>query len=122
MLDDILLFVGEPGTNISTVTFDFDDSHDVAHLLSIRLSGKLPEHTEIDEDGNIIEDRTVKISNMKFDDIELGQVFFENCKYKHDFNGTQEPVIEKFHGVMGCNGTVELEFSTPIYMWLLENM
>jgi hypothetical protein len=23
---------------------------------------------------------------------------------------------------MGCNGTVSLKFTTPIYMWLLETM
>jgi len=44
------------------------------------------------------------------------------AQYQHDFNGTGNPTIDKFYGEMGCNGTVSLKFTTPIYLWLLENM
>ena len=121
-LDNILLFVGEPTQDINKFSFSFDDSHEIPHRLCIKLSGKLPDHTKIDSDNNIVYDRVVKISNVRFDDIDLGHVFFEKCTYTHDFNGTKDETTTKFYGVMGCNGTVEFEFSSPIYLWLLENM
>mgnify|MGYP003352455181 CR=1 FL=1 len=42
--------------------------------------------------------------------------------YRHDYNGTGQPTEDNFFGVLGCNGTVELRFTTPIYLWLLEHM
>jgi hypothetical protein len=44
------------------------------------------------------------------------------AKYQHDFNGTGKLTTQNFYGELGCNGTVSLKFSTPIYIWLLENM
>ena len=46
----------------------------------------------------------------------------EQAVYTHDFNGTQPEIEDTFFGEMGCNGTVSLRFTTPIYLWLLENM
>jgi hypothetical protein len=42
--------------------------------------------------------------------------------YEHNANGTGPLVQDKFYGEMGCNGTVTLEFSSPTYLWLLEQM
>ena len=42
--------------------------------------------------------------------------------YRHDYNGTTDPFDDEFYGEMGCNGTVSLKFTTPIYLWLLENL
>jgi len=49
-------------------------------------------------------------------------VFLDRAVYVHDFNGTGKFVNKQFFGEMGCNGTVELKFSSPFYLWLLENM
>jgi hypothetical protein len=46
----------------------------------------------------------------------------EQAVYTHDFNGTQQEIQDEFYSEMGCNGTVSLKFSTPIYLWLLEHM
>ena len=48
--------------------------------------------------------------------------FLDKTVYSHDFNGTQSMVNDSFHGRAGCNGTMSLKFSTPMYLWLLENM
>ena len=37
-------------------------------------------------------------------------------------NGTQPEIADNFFGIAGCNGTISFRFSTPIYLWLLENM
>ena len=86
------------------------------------MKNKTTDHTQIDEHGTIIQDAVIKINNLCFDEIELGQVFIDHAEYVHDFNGTKNIITDKFYGEMGCNGTVSLKFTTPIYIWLLENM
>jgi len=109
-------------TDLQQISKEFNDDDSTDHELEIVLHGKLPEHTTIDEQGSIIQDRCVEISDVRLDDIELAHVFVEQARYHHDFNGTQDPVVVPFYGVMGCNGTVRLKFSSPVYLWLLENM
>ena len=95
---------------------------DGSHALDFTLSGKTAEHTKIDAAGEITDDVTVSISDMAFDEIALGHLMVEHSTYTHDMNGTGSTVQHKFFGTMGCNGTVRLSFSTPVYLWLLENM
>ena len=61
-------------------------------------------------------------SLIQIDDILIDQLLTNKLEYIHDFNGSQSTVKDKFYGVMGCNGTAEFEFTTPFYLWLLENM
>jgi hypothetical protein len=106
-----------------TVAIDIDDDvDDVEHVIRIILKNKTVEHTKIDEQGNIIADSLIAMSEICLDDIEIDQVFFEKSQYTHSFNSDSVPVSESFYGNLGCNGTVEFKFTTPTYIWLLENM
>jgi hypothetical protein len=96
--------------------------NDGEHELRIVMKHKTADHTEVNETGEIVRDAMLSISDIKFDEIELGQVFLEKTTYAHDFNGSQALIEDKFFGDMGCNGTVSLKFTTPTYLWLLENM
>ena len=105
------------------IAFEYDINDDEgAHELQIVLTGKTIDHTQIDADGNIIKDAMLTISNIVMDDININQLFLDKCVYTHDFNGTQPEIEDTFHGVAGCNGTISFKFSTPIYLWLLENI
>ena len=95
---------------------------DGEHEMRIVVSGKAPKHTQIDEHGNIIKDVVIHISNTTIDGINISQLFNEKCVYTHNFNGTQPEIQDTFYGSAGCNGTISFKFSTPIYLWLLENM
>jgi len=75
------------------------------HELRIVMKHKTPDHTELDDAGNIIRDAMLSISDIKFDEIALGQVLLNKAVYTHDFNGSQPPVDDKFFGDLGCNGT-----------------
>lgn len=121
-IDDQEIYHGEPGEQATLVKGEFDDSIEIERSLTISLTGKLPEHTEISASGEIIRDRVVKISDICFDSVALGHVMTEKSIYTHNRNDTSEKIEEKFYGTMGCNGTVRLEFSSPVYIWLLENM
>ena len=97
-----------------------DDDGD--HELRFVLKNKQSDHTKVDADGNIVSDARVTVSDIEFDDINCQYLTTTLSQYQHDFNGTGEPTTESFYGEMGCNGTVRLEFTTPIYLWLLEKM
>lgn len=113
--------------DLDHVTGPVNFTHDISdvdqdHVLKFQLKNKLPEHTKIDSENRIVQDACVTVTNLQFDGIPLGQVFFDLAIYEHDYNETNAPTQDKFYGHMGCNGTVIFRFSTPIYMWLLEHM
>lgn len=99
--------------------FSNDDGE---HELRFVLKNKLSEHTQIDADNNIISDARISVSHIEFDGIELNQIVSDLAEYQHNFNGNGELSVHKFYGELGCNGTVSLKFTTPVYLWLLEHM
>lgn len=121
-LDDRIIWQGEPGHDAEEIIVEFNGDDDGDHLLEIEMQGKTRRHTRVDAQGNIIEDRVIKMWDFSIDDIFLGHTFTELAEYQHDFNGTGTMILDKFFDTMGCNGTVRLKFTTPIYLWLLENM
>jgi hypothetical protein len=121
-LDDSVIYDNSPREQATEVQHEFNDAEERDHILSFEMQGKLPEHTKVNASGEILQDRSVTIADIAFDDIQLGHMVTEVAAYHHDTNGSTGPVTDNFYGVMGCNGRVELRFRTPIYLWLLENM
>ena len=122
-VNDQCVFDSDCVSSTVTVTGNLpSDDVEAKHVLKLVLKNKLPEHTTISESGEILKDSCLTVANLTFDDIKLGQLVNDLSVYHHDFNGTQVSITDQFFGTMGCNGTVELKFSTPIYLWLLENM
>ncbi len=122
VLDGQSQWQGRPGTDVQEISVEFEDADDQTHVLEFILSGKIPEHTRITDQGEITSDVTIQIRDISFDDIAIDQIFSELAEYHHNFNGSQPAIVDRFYGEIGCNGTVRLEFTTPIYLWLLENM
>ena len=121
-LDDQVHWQGPVTMDSVAVKIEWDNEVEMDHVLAITMSGKLTQDTRIDEQGQIQEDKFLELSDIAIDDILLGHVFVEKAEYHHDFNGTQNAVEDEFYGIMGCNGTVRLKFSSPVYTWLLENL
>ena len=92
------------------------------HELKFTMKNKASKHTIIDEYGKIIKDAFLKISNFTINDIELDDIFLERCKYHHDYNGSHDPVVVKFYGEIGCNGTIVFLFKSPVYNWILDTI
>jgi len=122
LLNNNVVFTTEHVTEPTTVTIDIDDDVDAEHELKFVLKNKTQDHTQVDEQGNILSDAILSVSNIAFDNIKLGHMFFEQTVYHHDFNGSRDPIEDEFYGTMGCNGYVSLKFATPVYIWLLEHM
>jgi hypothetical protein len=120
-LDDNQIYNCEQVTETVDFAHDFADT-DADHRLRFVMKNKTAEHTTIDADGTILTDSCICINDLCFDQIKLGQIFIDQAVYEHDFNGTGDAIQDEFYGTMGCNGTVSLAFTTPVYLWLLENM
>ena len=106
-----------------SVEFECEVNEDQAdHLLKFVMKDKTNAHTQIDSQGNIVNDARLTVENIAFEGIDLGQLFLDQAIYTHNFNGTQATIDDKFFGEMGCNGELKLSFTTPVYLWLLENM
>lgn len=120
-LDDLQIF------NETHVQQRIDFSYDIAdndgtHTMKFVIKGKTADHTKLDQQGNIVSDARLIVEKVCFADIELGHMLTNVATYTHDYNGTAQSTTQKFYRELGCNGVVELSFSTPVYLWLLENM
>jgi hypothetical protein len=119
-VDDVCYFTTDHVEGPTEVSFDISDD-DAEHVLRLIMRGKTEAHTSMDENG-IVTDVMLTVKKITFDEIELGHTFTEQAVYRHDFNGSQDPIDDQFFGDMGCNGEVSLKFTSPIYLWLLEKM
>ena len=120
-IDDTCVFDQNHVTEPVAVAHEFSDE-DGEHVLRITLKNKLSEHTVIDDSGDILSDAMLTVSNISFDEIDCTQIVQDLAVYRHNFNGTGADIPDQFFGDMGCNGTIELKFATPVYLWLLESM
>ena len=120
-VDQQQIFATEHLVDTVNVSHDIDED-DAEHELRVVLKNKLPQHTTVDADGNITQDAVITVGSFEFEEIDVNRVVQDLAVYTHDFNGSGNTTQSKFFGIMGCNGTLRLKFSTPIYIWLLENM
>jgi hypothetical protein len=83
------------------------------------MSGKTCRHTEVNSDGEIIDDVFFSIDRLEFEGLDMREIFCQGrlC-YTHDFNGSKPELQDEFYGIIGCNGKVCLEFSLPFFLWL----
>jgi hypothetical protein len=107
--------------NQENFSFEFDDDEG-QHELRFVMKNKTADHTQLGANGDLVRDACLVISNVTFDDIPLDHVITEKTVYSHNFNGSGPSTQSKFYGTLGCNGTVSLKFTTPMYLWLLENL
>lgn len=119
-LDDDKFFDSNVKKGDTSINYKFNED-EADHSLKIVLKNKTIDHTTIDESGKIISDALISIKDISFDEININQMFFEHSVYSHNYNGSGNNVEDKFYGDLGCNGTLELKFSTPFYMWFLEH-
>lgn len=121
-VDDLCIHQHSHVTEPYHIRHKINDDEEKSHLLKIVMTGKTTAHTQLDADSNIVKDAILSIRNISLDGINIDKMVYKFAKYQHDFNGTQPQCSDTFFGSMGCNGSVEFEFTTPGHLWLLENM
>jgi hypothetical protein len=121
-IDSVCVFDSDAVITATTVAHEFDDEQDGEHEFRMVLKNKYPNFTVLDDADNIVSDSTLALDNFRLEDIDITQIVYDRAVYRHDFNGSADAIDDQFFGIMGCNGTVSLQFTTPIYVWLLEVM
>lgn len=90
-------------------------------ILKFVQADKTHQHTVVDNQGNIVEDGSIVIEQAKINGVTIQDLLTKNGRYYHDFNGSGQPVVDNFFGLMSFNGHLIMEFTCPVYLWLLEN-
>jgi len=106
---------------LTKISLDFNDEVD-EHCVCIDITGKTFEDTELDLNGNIVQDLLISLVQVKVDDIETTDHFYRSAEYIHDANGSAELTSHDFFGPIGCNGRLILNFTSPFYIWYLKNL
>lgn len=117
--------ITEPSDQQFFVEFDVEVA-DGSHTLEIVLDNKQDSDTVKDnytdpDNYTIIKDMLVNIHSVEIDDLDLGQMIFNESTFEY---------FEPVNGVtsldrcvnLGRNGRWVLKFDSPFYIWLLEKM
>ena len=101
------------------------------YTLELKRSGKTNKQTVINEKGDILKDQMLHIKSIVIDEIDIGALVYEGVytpEYPEPWAtqqrsaGTDLPESFKNVTQMGHNGTWRFTFTSPFYMWLLENL
>jgi hypothetical protein len=128
-------FVSAQLTGDANVTeyFEFDAFIDEGECsLVIELVNKSMHDTMLDAGGNIVEDLLLNIDSIEVDEIDLGSLLWTASDYRPDYPekhklkvtemGQELPKSVKNCVNLGWNGSWTLPFTSPFYVWLLENI
>ena len=112
------------------IEFEHELEEGKAYNFIIDRSGKNKRETIVD-DGKIVKDQLLHIKSIEIDEIDIGSLVYEGI-YKPEYpepwasqqaeKGNKLPETLKNVTQMGHNGTWTFTFTSPFYMWLLENL
>ena len=115
----------------NVIEFEAEFNEDTKVDLIINRSGKGVNQTVVNDKGDLLKDQLLHIKRIEIDEIDLGSLVFTGLytpKYPEPWATQQaesgKELREAFTNVtrMGHNGEWKFTFTTPFYMWLLENL
>mgnify|MGYP001184204961 FL=1 len=113
------------------IEFEHELEEEKQYNLIIKRSGKSNSQTVINEKGDILKDQLLNIKRIEIDEIDIGALVYEGVytpKYPEPWATQQREagndLTASFKNVtkIGHNGEWQFTFSSPFYMWLLENL
>jgi len=116
--------------NPNLVEFLHDLNEGQEYKFIIHRTNKDNSQTMVKND-QIVKDQLLFIKSIEIDEIDLGGLIYEGLYYpeypepwasQQKESGNALPVSIKNVTSMGHNGRWELTFTSPFYMWLLENL
>ena len=112
------------------IEFTHDCESDKSHNLSLIRTNKNVKETIV-ENNKIIKDQLLNIKYIEIDEINIGSLIYEGvytpeypqpwATQQHN-KGVTLPKSFKNVTQMGHNGVWAFKFTSPFYMWLLENL
>jgi|LauGreDrversion4_2_1035121.scaffolds.fasta_scaffold850264_2 hypothetical protein len=123
-------YITQASGEVEYVKFECEVTEDEKHVLKIRFDNKEDSDVVKDNPGEqdnftIVKDMLLNVIDIEADDIELGALAQMTSVFKYDKpQDFPEPgTTELPYCVnLGFNGTYELEFTSPFYLWLLEKI
>ena len=125
--DDITATEDKP----QVIEFEHEVEEGVDYELIIKRSGKVNNQTVVNDKGDLLKDQLLNIKSIEIDEIDIGALVYEGIytpEYPEPWATQQREagteLKESFKNVtqIGHNGTWRFKFSSPFYMWLLENL
>jgi len=113
------------------IEFEHELEEGKDYSLIINRSGKGRKQTVINDKGDILKDQLLHIKSIEIDEIDIGALMYEGVytpQYPEPWASQQREsgneLQESFKNVtqMGHNGEWKFTFTSPFYMWLLENL
>lgn len=92
-----------------------------ANTFSLELSGKrswLDSLPESQLDAAVIENYHIK--DLRFDGINIIPLIYRSAQYHHNFNGFESHTVEGFDRDKGYDGVLKFNFTTPFFVWMIE--
>ncbi len=116
-----------------TEYFEFSATLDEGnHCLEIVLQNKTDQDTIMNHDGEILSDMILNIDSVEIDDIDLGPLLWTSSVYKPEYpisyvqhcESIGQNLLPELQNCvnLGWNGRWSLPFTSPFYIWLLENI
>ena len=112
------------------IEFEHECEENKSYDLVINRLGKTVDQTVVENEERV-KDQLLHIKNIEIDQIDVGTLVYEGV-YKPEYPepwasqqanaGNKLPITLKNVTEMGHNGTWTFGFSSPFYMWLLENL
>tara|TARA_B100000575_G_scaffold291152_1_gene296356 strand:+ start:975 stop:1457 length:483 start_codon:yes stop_codon:yes gene_type:complete len=125
--DDITSTEDKP----TLIEFEAELEEEKECSLIIKRSNKGRNQTVVNEKGDLLKDQLLHIKSIEIDEIDIGGLVYEGVytpKYPEPWATQQKDagveLKESFTNVtqMGHDGEWRFTFSSPFYMWLLENL
>jgi hypothetical protein len=104
--------------NLQYAEFTCDLAERQEHLLEIKLENKTITDTIV-ENSKIVKDMLLNIKSIEIDEMELGEIKWNLSEFVAD--DPNRPTLKNCVN-LGWNGSYRLKFTSPFYLWLLENM
>jgi hypothetical protein len=134
MLNNRVYWKGDiTGTSEKPDVIEFEETlHEKFNYeLRFKRLNKDDSQTIVNDKGDILHDQLLHIKSIEIDEIDIGNLVFEGTYtpeypkpwYEQEIKAGRTPV-ESYKNVtaMGHNGDWKWTFSSPFYMWLLENL
>jgi hypothetical protein len=126
-------FKGTLSSGGSTEYFEFDaEIEEGDGVFELCLLNKQDSDTVMSPDGEILEDMLLNVDSIEIDDISLGFLLWTHSSYFPTYpesyieysKATGNELSESISNcvTMGWNGTWKIPFTSPFFVWLLENL
>jgi len=111
--------ISTPAGEVEYIEFDADIEEGPCRLKIKLVNKELTDTVENEDKTAIVKDLLLHIKSVEIDEIDLANLIYTRSRFVAD--DTTRPTLDMCID-LGWNGTWILDFESPFYIWLLENI